>query len=409
MMGYHANISRFYLFTALTRSLLWMPIWIIFFERRGLSLGQIGVLEFIAIVLLAVSEVPTGTVADTWGRKISLAIGAAMHGLALLGLLTGVLSPVFLVAYFIWGVSFAFISGAAEALVYDSLKADGRAGDFAHVVSRGAIVDLAAGGLSGLVGGLVAAYDMRLCFVLTAAASFAGAVVALSFREPPVDDPAIDGETGRASYRVNLMRGVRIATGTPRVRYITLIGAMVSLFVTLLTMTAFQPYATEVGLPLWTFGGVLLGMRLGGIAGSYLSAPLVGWMGQERFLVLAPLVIAGLQLLAWLGASPQAVVLFAAAAAVGAAARPVLAAMLNDAIPSRQRATIISLQSLVAMLGLGVVQMALLTIGERASVALAIGLSGILMAGVAAPVLALLARVGPGTDVPTDPVVTKAA
>ncbi len=121
-MGYQANIPRFYAFTALMRSMLWMPIWIVFFERRGLSLGEIGMLEFVAIVLLAVSEVPTGTVADTWGRKTSLVIGAALQGLALLGLLTGVLSPAFLLAYIFWGVSFSFISGAADALVYDGRR-----------------------------------------------------------------------------------------------------------------------------------------------------------------------------------------------------------------------------------------------------------------------------------------------
>ncbi|MDQ3514694.1 MAG: MFS transporter [Chloroflexota bacterium] len=409
MMGYQANIPRFYAFTALMRSMLWMPIWIVFFERRGLSLGEIGMLEFVAIVLLAVSEVPTGTVADTWGRKTSLVIGATLQGLALLGLLTGVLSPAFLLAYIFWGVSFSFISGAADALVYDGLKADGRAGDFAHVVSRGAIVDLAAGGLSGLVGGLVATYDMRLCFVLTAIASFAAAGVALTFHEPPSDDAGSDDLAVRPGYRANLVRGVQIATRTPRVRYVLLIGALIYLFVTVLTMTAFQPYVAEVGLPLWTFGGVLLGIRLGGIAGSYVSPHLAVRLGRQWLLILAPLAIAGMQIVLWLGASRQAVVLFAAASAVGAAVRPVLAAVLNDAIPSRQRATIISLQSLVAMLGLGAVQLAILAIGERANMALAIGLSGVLMAVVAAPLLALLVRVGPDPNQPIDVMATKAA
>ena len=116
-----------------------------------------------------------------------------------------------------------------------------------------------------------------------------------------------------------------------------------------------------------------------------------------------------MQIVLWLGASRQAVVLFAAASAVGAAVRPVLAAVLNDAIPSRQRATIISLQSLVAMLGLGAVQFAILAIGERTSTALAIGLSGVLKAAIAAPLVALLVRVGPDRNQPIDVMATKAA
>ena len=91
-MGYRGNIPRFYAFVALTEALLWMPVWVVFFARRGLSLSQIGVLELVTMLLLAAAEVPTGAVADTWGRKASLALGATLHGLALLGLLAGVLS-----------------------------------------------------------------------------------------------------------------------------------------------------------------------------------------------------------------------------------------------------------------------------------------------------------------------------
>jgi MFS family permease len=109
---------------------------VIFLQRGGLSLGQIGGLEFGAMVLMAVAEVPTGTVADTWGRKTSLVIGAFLHGIATLGVLAEVLSPVFLLAYACWGASLTFLSGASEALLYDSLKAEGDAASYTHAASR---------------------------------------------------------------------------------------------------------------------------------------------------------------------------------------------------------------------------------------------------------------------------------
>jgi len=388
-MTYRGNIPRFYAYVGLTRFVLWMPIWVIFLERRGLSLSQIGTLEFVAILTLAAFEVPTGTVADLWGRKLSLAIGACLHGLALLGLLTEVLSPVFLVAYVVWGVSFSFVSGASEAFAYDSLKADGVADHFPRVASRYAMIQQAAGGFSGLVGGLVATYDIRLCFLITAVACFVGAGVILTGHEPPGDHvPGAD----RPGYRTTLVAGARIAIGRPRVRAIILLAATIQLFVILLTMTAFQPYANEVALPLWTFGAIYLGIQAFAIAGSYLSPRAAIRFGRARLLTVATIAIAGCQVLLWLGASRPAVVLIAVTAAVSALVQPILSAMLNDAIPSRQRATIISLQSLVAMVGLGVVQLALFTIGQRTSMALAIGLAGMLMAVLAAPSLAVLAR-----------------
>jgi hypothetical protein len=80
--------------------------------------------------------------------------------------------------------------------------------------------------------------------------------------------------------------------------------------------------------------------------------------------------------------------------ATGAAVKPILSGTLNDAIPSQQRAMIISLQTLIAMVGLGVIPLAFFAISQRATVALALGLSGILMALMVAPVLALLSRSG---------------
>jgi MFS family permease len=182
------NIPRLYLFIARSNFVLWVPIWVVFLERRGLSLSQIGLLDTVAFALLAISEVPTGTVADVWGRKISMALGALLHGIAVLGILTAVLSPFFLVAYAIWGISFSFITGAGEAFAYDTLKADDRVDAYPQVASRHAMLQQAARGISGVTGGLVAAYDLRLCFVLTAVCCFASAGVILTGQEPPSSD-----------------------------------------------------------------------------------------------------------------------------------------------------------------------------------------------------------------------------
>jgi MFS family permease len=388
-MTYRANIPRIYLFVALGQLHLWLPVWIVFFERRGLSLGQIGMLEFMTIILLSLAEVPTGTVADIWGRKVSMALGTALHGLALLGLLTEVLSPIFFLAYALWGVSFSFLSGATEAFAYDSLKADGVAHEFSHVASRYAMIRQGAAGIAGLAGGFVAAYSLTLCFILTAIACFAASAVILTGREPPADH-----EVGavRAGYLATLGSGVRIVLGRPLVRYVILIGATVQLFTILLTMTVFQPYAGEVGVPLWSFGAILLAIQTCSMVGSYLSPRISAALGRERVVVIALMAMSGFQVMLWIGASRPAVAFFAAAVAVGAIAVPVLSAMLNDAIPSRQRATIISLQSLAATLGLGIVQFGVLSIGERTSMALALGLAGLLMAALATPLVAMMFR-----------------
>lgn len=66
-------------------------------------------------------EVPTGVIADTYSRKLSVIIGVFLVGL---GFMVGALFPTFLIillSQVIWGIGYTFISGAREAWVADEI------------------------------------------------------------------------------------------------------------------------------------------------------------------------------------------------------------------------------------------------------------------------------------------------
>lgn len=72
-----------------------------------------------ATVLLC--EIPTGVVADRYSRRLSIILGAALSGA---GFLVHGLSPTFtgaLVCSVVWGIGFAFISGAGQAWLVDEI------------------------------------------------------------------------------------------------------------------------------------------------------------------------------------------------------------------------------------------------------------------------------------------------
>jgi hypothetical protein len=112
--------------------------------------------------------------------------------------------------------------------------------------------------------------------------------------------------------------------------------------------------------------------------------------------------MAGLLGLLGLLASRPAVLLLAVVMVVTYAIRPTLSAKLNDSIPSEQRATIISLQSLPFTIVLAGVQPTLYAIVGRTSMVLAPGLAGVLMAVMVVPILMLLLRVPPPSTVAVD-------
>src|SRR5690606_23270980 len=82
---YLANVPRFCLFRALVNFQLWMPIWVVYLnEERYFSFAQINAVEAIFWVAVVLLEVPTGVVADRWGRKAVLSYGALVYAISIL-------------------------------------------------------------------------------------------------------------------------------------------------------------------------------------------------------------------------------------------------------------------------------------------------------------------------------------
>ncbi len=106
-----------------TSLILVAPVLIPFFTEWGnLNMAQILTLQSIYLIVSLLAEIPTGVVADKFGRKISVIFGNLTYILG--GFLYSAVSsfPVFAVAETLMGIGRAFNSGAAEALEYESLK-----------------------------------------------------------------------------------------------------------------------------------------------------------------------------------------------------------------------------------------------------------------------------------------------
>jgi MFS family permease len=119
-------------------------------------------------------EIPTGVVADTLGRRISILCSAVILCIATLAYVAiphgpwGLLAP-FVVASLGLGLGFSFYSGALEAWLVDALAASGFQGNLDSVFSRGAIVSGAAMLIGTLAGGLLGQLDLALPFLARAA------------------------------------------------------------------------------------------------------------------------------------------------------------------------------------------------------------------------------------------------
>ncbi len=361
--SYTANIPRFHAFQFLTMLQLWLPVWVLYLrDLRGLSLAQIAAMEAMFWFVIVVAELPTGAVADRWGRKPSLLLGAGSNALAVLifGVATGY--PLLLLSYLVWGVSMTLTSGANTAFVYDTLATLGREREFTKVWGRAQAWTMAAGLLASLAGApLAAATNLAVPVQVSVLSSLAAVAVGLGFREPPRLDRA-----ARPAYRDVLRLAVRHALRHPPTRAMIAVTAVYGAATTT-TFLLTQPYLVGAGVPLAFLGLVLAPVQLASLTGS-LTAHRLTARGGERSAFFLVCALYSLALLALgVATSVWAIALLLALRWSGAARLPLANDYITRHAPQELRATVASASSLVVGLGTALTQYPLGLLADRTS------------------------------------------
>lgn len=136
------NVRAFTLFRMFFSARFYYPVYALIFLDYGLTLEQFGILNGIWAVTIVLSEVPSGALADTVGRRNLLILSGVFMLLEMAVLLIApinggtLLFMMFLFNRIISGLAEAAASGADEALAYDSLKAVGQEDRWGHILER---------------------------------------------------------------------------------------------------------------------------------------------------------------------------------------------------------------------------------------------------------------------------------
>ncbi|MFH1420653.1 MAG: MFS transporter [Candidatus Aenigmatarchaeota archaeon] len=181
-----ANIWKFYLAEFFSNFWFIAVIYILYMQYFGVSYTGIGTLEFVCLMVAVLLEIPTGAFADMFGRRNSVCIGMAV--LVVASLIVG-LSSVFLffiIGFFFWGVADAFITGAREALIYETLKALGREKEYLKIQSRLILISTMAIVIAAFTGSILFSINVRLAYFALAGSMAIAAIIMLSVKEPPM-------------------------------------------------------------------------------------------------------------------------------------------------------------------------------------------------------------------------------
>ncbi|RMH44813.1 MAG: MFS transporter [Deltaproteobacteria bacterium] len=173
------DLRLFYLFRLLATSYLWVPIFVYFFESRGLQWSEISILGAIYCGVVILVEIPTGAFADRIGRRRSMMAGTLAMVAACVTAYFAHGFAAFAIAEVLAATSMSLCSGADSAYLFDLLVDNGRADEYAHHEGRASAWHFAGQTLAFAAGGVLAEIDLALPYLATAAVSAAAFGVAL--------------------------------------------------------------------------------------------------------------------------------------------------------------------------------------------------------------------------------------
>jgi len=337
--------------------LLSMPTWVVMsvylVSELDLSPLQLVLMGTAMEAAVFVFEIPTGVVADTYSRRLSLVVG--FLGMGVTWMLVGVISaPLAIIALWgLWGLSYTFTSGAYEAWITDEVGVEkvgrlflvgARLGYAAAVL--GLILQVAIGIVSLRAGVIVGGAITFLCGVLCVFL-----MPETGFRRRPRAERA----SALTEMRTTAATGARYAWAAPVILLLVGVQLFMGMSAEAFDRLKEAHFLRDVGLPavgqldpvVWFGLFWLVGMVLGFVA--------TGWLIKRferhgrRFVTGALFVLTAMEMVTMLAFALTGATWFAIAALLGVffardLAGPLYTIWLNEQIgESSVRATVLSI------------------------------------------------------------------
>lgn len=324
-------------------------VWVALLAARGFSLWEIGLAESVFHIVNLLCEVPSGMVADLLGRKKALVSGGV---LAVTSNLLMAFAPNLFAICFAMALNALYstlFSGTFTALVYDSLKTEDREDEYLQISANSSQISMLASALGSLASTGPAV--PRLCRLLSAQRPVRGRLHPRLPMDERTHRHGSAGQPGRQTlhdlpgqFTQLVQDSLHVLRTCPLAAKLIVSSAIISV-PSYLTKMFLQQRLIELG---WPTEVLFLPLLLGGIAcvlGTEAGRRVRFCSMRQFYAVCALLCGAGTLLV---GTAPAWGGIFGMMLVQGVLQVYLLHEIqqLNDAIPSDQRATLISVDSM---------------------------------------------------------------
>jgi predicted MFS family arabinose efflux permease len=338
-----ANVRLLIAFAAFQFILFPIPIITLFWKDQiGMSLADIMALQAIFGLSVVLFEFPSGYLADRVGYRRSLLVGSSF---LMVGWLLYTRAESFwavAVAETILGAASAFMSGADRALLWVSLEGASRTAQYTRWDGRIRAVSQSAEAMSAAAGGWLYAAGPRWPFWLQVPAAALALSTAALLREAPRPRTA-----GGRSHTERAMHVIGFTLWHHRRLRATMALSVALGLSTFVVIWLIQPYMQSRRIPTAWFGLLWAGAH-GWLAGvSLVSSRVVGTLGVRHALLgcclLVPVGYAGLSLshAAW------GIVFYLCFMTIRGLQGPILATVMQQDAPPEDRASVLSIATLL--------------------------------------------------------------
>lgn len=336
-----SNLTKLYFLRGLAFAWFPIPTIVVFYESHGLDLEQIVLLKTILSLSVLVLEVPSGYIADLWGRKACLVTGSGVWIGSWLIYCSGSSFYEFAIAEVLAGVAGSLISGANTALGFDTLLKLGR--EKYYQIWEGKLVAIAgiSEAICGIIGAAIASFNLVFPFYLQTVCLVIYFCLALTLVEPECNQSLAHNQK-LAHLKTIIIDIFRC----PPLRWLILLSGTFS-SATFLIVWLSQDYLNQLNIPIQAFGWAWaifhLGMSLASVNAHHLERIL-----NFKSAILILIFILALSYFG-LGIIKQfyGIVFIMGIYLVRGFSAPLILNTINQQISSSTRATILSINSLV--------------------------------------------------------------
>lgn len=356
--------------------------YVIFLITRGLNLFEVNLVNMAFFATMLLFEIPTGAVADVFGRKVSFVASCFIFA-------TGMF--MYSAAHSFWGfvaaemtsaIGATLASGAFQAWLVDRLKHYGYEDSLSPIFAK----EQYAVGIAGIGGALCGAFlaDKNIALPWIAGGIvmiLVGLAAAFLMKEEYFVRSKFSFVSGARAMRETIHFSAQYGFKNKAVRFVLAISMIQFLAVQAPNMQ-WQPFFAQFLTSKAHLGYIWAGMSVFMMIGAALAPWILRRVMNERKAILLCQLGAGVGILAttYFG-MPTAVIIFLLHETARGAFSPLQEVYLHDNIPSKQRATLVSLDSMFHHFG-GMVGLLLSGfIAEYVSITAAWSMSGLFLLG----------------------------